>query len=192
MAKVKNITLDSLSLFSVDAPPVLPGDIVTVRDEAFVERAWPSSVWEVVEPPAIEGVTEAVVEDAHLWTAQPGTGEEPEHLDAPSFEVLSATEPVEVIPDGPLPVEGALVDEPLAGTGEAINADTGEVIAPGDPLPEISSMDGDPLPELYDPGAHRVAEVSAYLASADPAERARVIEAEAAGKARKTITEWSE
>lgn len=193
MAKVKNITPDPLSLFSVDAPPVLPGDIVTVRDEAFVERAWPASVWEVIEPPALEGFAEVDVEDAHLWSeAPPDSGQEAEHLDAPSFEVLSVAEPVEVIPEGPLPVEGALVDEPLAATGDAVNADTGEVTAPGDPLPEIPSTEGDPLPELYDPGAHTVAEVSAYLASADDAERARVIEAEAAGKARKTITEWSE
>lgn len=192
MAKVKNITPDPLSLFSVDAPPVLPGDTVTVRDEAFVERAWPSSVWEVVEPPAIEGVTEAVVEDAHLWTAQPVAGEEPEHLDAPSFEVLSVAEPVEVVPEGPLPIEGLLVNEPLAGAGEAVNADTGEVTAPGEPLPEIPTEDGDQLADPYDPAPHKVAEVVAYLVSADPAERARVIEAEAAGKARKTITEWSE
>lgn len=165
MALVKNITTDPLSLFSVDAPPVLPGDTVTVRDEAFVERAWPSTVWEVVEPPALEGFTEVNVEDAHLWSEHPTEPEQGEHLDAPSFEVLSVAEPVEVVPEGPLPVEGALPDE---------------------------QPSGDQLADPYDPAEHTVAEVVTYLASADQAERTRVIEAEAAGKARKTITEWSE
>lgn len=43
-------------------------------------------------------------------------------------------------------IEGVLVDdEPLAGTGDAVNADTGEVTQPGDPLPVIEQTDGDPL-----------------------------------------------
>lgn len=43
------------------------------------------------------------------------------------------TQPVE-----PVEVEGVLVtDEPLAGTGEAVNAETGEVTQPGDPLPVV-------------------------------------------------------
>lgn len=42
---------------------------------------------------------------------------------------------------------------------------------------------------VFDPGAHTVDEVNAYLASADPDERERVVEAEKAGKARVTILE---
>ena len=41
--------------------------------------------------------------------------------------------------------------------------------------------------QLYDPGAHTVAEVLAYLDAADPAEQVRVLEAERNGKARKGI-----
>ncbi|MGX6513245.1 hypothetical protein [Rhodococcus sp. SJ-2] len=41
--------------------------------------------------------------------------------------------------------------------------------------------------QLYDPSAHTVDEVNTYLATADPAERARVLEAERNGKARKGI-----
>lgn len=65
MAKVKNITGDVLSLFRSDAPPVDPGGEVTVRDEAFVGRAWPTSTWELVEPP--EGYSDASTDEAHLY-----------------------------------------------------------------------------------------------------------------------------
>ena len=45
-------------------------------------------------------------------------------------------------------IEGVLVDdEPLAGTGDAVNADTGEVTPAGEPLPPIEQNGGDPLPE---------------------------------------------
>lgn len=40
---------------------------------------------------------------------------------------------------------------------------------------------------LFDPSEHTVLEVNEYLNTADPAERARVLEAERAGKARKGI-----
>ena len=68
MAKVKNITGDVLSLFRADAPPIQPGDEVTVRDENFVGRAWPKSTWEVVEPPQVDGYAETSTEDAWLWS----------------------------------------------------------------------------------------------------------------------------
>lgn len=42
---------------------------------------------------------------------------------------------------------------------------------------------------VFDPSAHSVDEVSAYLADADDAERERVLAAEAEGKARKTLLE---
>lgn len=40
---------------------------------------------------------------------------------------------------------------------------------------------------VFDPSAHTVSEVNAYLETVDEAERARVLEAERAGKARKGI-----
>lgn len=43
--------------------------------------------------------------------------------------------------------------------------------------------------ELYDPSAHNISEVEAYLEEADEDERARVFAAEAAGKNRKGITD---
>ncbi len=43
--------------------------------------------------------------------------------------------------------------------------------------------------ELFDPSTAKVDEVIAYVAGADDAERARVLEAEKAGKARKTLIE---
>lgn len=118
MAKVKNITGDTLSLFRADAPPVRPGDEVTIRDENFVERAWPKSTWKVVERPKLDGYVDLSNDDAYLWAA-------PE---------------------------------------------------PGD----------------FDPGEHSVEEVLAHLSISDEDERSRVAVAELAGKARKTITEWSD
>ena len=77
MAKVKNITGDTLSLFRADAPPVDPGGEVTVRDSAFVGRAWPTSTWELVEPPALEGYVDASTDEAHLYVL-PDEDAEPE------------------------------------------------------------------------------------------------------------------
>lgn len=54
MAKVKNLTPDTLSLFRTDAPPVDPGGEVKVRDANFVDRAWPKSTWDLIEPPVLE------------------------------------------------------------------------------------------------------------------------------------------
>lgn len=67
MAKVKNITGDTLSLFRADAPPVDPGGVVTVRDENFVGRAWPKSTWEVVSAPELDGYTDLSTDEAWLW-----------------------------------------------------------------------------------------------------------------------------
>ena len=73
MAVVRNITPDALSLFSPDSPAAQPGDDVTVSDEHFVDRAWPKSTWELVEPPTLDGYVEASTEDAYLWA--PGSTE---------------------------------------------------------------------------------------------------------------------
>lgn len=78
MAKVKNITRDTLSLFRADAPPVHGADCpdplcsegcneVRVRDENFVDRAWPKSTWEVIEEPNLDGYADVSTEDAWLW-----------------------------------------------------------------------------------------------------------------------------
>lgn len=66
MAVVKNKTPDTLTLFRADAPPVDPGGEVTVRDELFAGRAWPTSTWELVTPPG-DGYVDASDDDAHLY-----------------------------------------------------------------------------------------------------------------------------
>lgn len=45
------------------------------------------------------------------------------------------------------PIEGRLVESDIAGTGPAVNAETGEVTQPGEPLPPIVQEGGTPLPE---------------------------------------------
>lgn len=77
MAKVKNITNDVLSLFRADAPPIQPGDEVTVRDENFVGRAWPTSSWELVEPPTLDGYSDQSTDDATVWAEIPEPAEPP-------------------------------------------------------------------------------------------------------------------
>jgi hypothetical protein len=67
MAKVKNISGDALSLFRADAPPVRPGDVVTVRDENFVDRAWPRATWELVEAPELDGYEDDDTDDAYVF-----------------------------------------------------------------------------------------------------------------------------
>lgn len=125
MARIRNITPDTRSLFHMDAPPVTPDDEVTVRDENFVDRAWPKSTWDLVEPPELEGYVDQSTDDAWLYVAAP-------------FQPDAATGPI------------------------------------------------------GDPADFTVADVVAYLAQVDETERARIIAAEAAGKARKGITDWSE
>ena len=44
-------------------------------------------------------------------------------------------------------------------------------------------------PEPFDPASAKIDDVLAYVATADDAEKARIIEAEKAGKARKTLLE---
>jgi len=65
VAVVRNKTPDVLTLFRADAPPIDPGGEVTVRDEVFVERAWPTSTWELVTPP--EGYDDASTDEAYLF-----------------------------------------------------------------------------------------------------------------------------
>jgi len=66
VAVIRNITPDRLTLFRTDAPPVDAGDEVTISDANFVGRAWPTSTWEVVEPPAAPYIDQST-DEAHLW-----------------------------------------------------------------------------------------------------------------------------
>lgn len=47
-------------------------------------------------------------------------------------------------------IPGELVESDTAGTGGAVNAETGEVTAPGEPLPPIESEGGQPLEPTSD------------------------------------------
>lgn len=93
MAKIKNVTRDVLSLFRADAPPVAPGDTITVRDENFVDRAWPTSTWELVEAPVLEDElsehADLSTEEAWLW-AVPEVAEE---LDVQGKALVGMTVP---------------------------------------------------------------------------------------------------
>ncbi|MBD3782449.1 MAG: hypothetical protein IE926_05745 [Micrococcales bacterium] len=74
------------------------------------------------------------------------------------------------------PAEPVHSDEPAAGTGPAVNADTGQVTQPGDALPPIEGQDEpaadapQPLTEeqLEERRAARIAEAKAELAPAKP------------------------
>ena len=79
MAVIRNITGDTRSLFHADAPPIhgagcedcgYPCNEVTVRDERFVERAWPTSTWELIEAP--EGYEDRSNDDAYLFADPDG------------------------------------------------------------------------------------------------------------------------
>lgn len=73
--------------------------------------------------------------------------------DGPSYEDAAASGPApDSVPAGPETVAaptipGEWVESTTAGTGEAVNADTGEVTQPGQPLPTIEQQGG----ELLDP-----------------------------------------
>ena len=66
MAVLRNNTSDVLALFRPDAPPIKPGDEITVSDENFAGRAWPKSTWSLVKKPG-KGYTDASADDAYLF-----------------------------------------------------------------------------------------------------------------------------
>jgi len=70
MAVVRNKTDEVLALFRPDAPPVDAGGEVTLRDGIFVGRAWPTSTWELVEPPGSDFV-DASTDEAILYLPAP-------------------------------------------------------------------------------------------------------------------------
>ncbi|WP_432091824.1 hypothetical protein [Streptomyces sp. NRRL F-5630] len=57
------------------------------------------------------------------------------------------------------------------------------------PLTAAQANPAPPAPDAFDPGAHDVPGVLAHLADADAAETARVLDVEAGGKARKSLTD---
>lgn len=86
MAVVQNITPDVLALFSADAPPCDAKGKVTVKDERFVNRAWPKSTWKLVEQPKLAGHVDASTDDAWIWAPAPETKKEATLVAAESSE----------------------------------------------------------------------------------------------------------
>jgi hypothetical protein len=88
------------------------------------------------------------------------------------------------------------VAEQLAAQAQAAQRAYEEALRKAAPEPQTSAAPSDPstmnatattLAGPFDPGAHDVKEVQAYLASADDAERGRVLAAERAGKNRSSL-----
>lgn len=69
MATVRNKTDDVLTLFRPDAPPVDAGGEITLSDETFVGRAWPTSTWELVEKP--KDYQDESTDEAYLYVPKP-------------------------------------------------------------------------------------------------------------------------
>ena len=99
-------------------------------------------------------------------------GPAPENEETPDFSVVSVS-------------EDSLVDAVVEA------AESAEVVEDDDAAGadvEVPATDTDePAEKLFDPADAKVDEVLAYIANADDAEKARVLEAEKAGKARKKI-----
>lgn len=111
MAKVKNITRDTLSLFRADAPPVGPGDTVTIRDENFVGRAWPKSTWEVVSPPVLEDDLSEYIDlssdDAWLWAVPEVPDEAPLDAQGKALVDMTVAELMEIVHAAGVDLDGA-------------------------------------------------------------------------------------
>lgn len=109
-----------------------------------------------------------------------------ETVTAPSGAEIPVTEPVTAEPDA------AGADAPVTGPAEPTTPDApaAEPVVPQDPS-GVNDGDGTDLEPGehgdYDPGAHSIAEVKAHLATADDAEKQRVLAAEEAGLARKGL-----
>lgn len=72
-------------------------------------------------------------------------------------------------------------------SGDLSDLDLDQLSKDGNDDPDGSGNPGDPDPDAFDPDAHNVPEVLAYLEGADPDEDARVRAAEKAGQNRKGI-----
>lgn len=100
-----------------------------------------------------------------------GVLDEPDVLDVPD-EVLP--------PAGEIEVEQAVVD--IVNTAEALDQ-----MLTSDA--EGEAVDDGQQDDLFDPGEYTVSEVFNYLATASDEEKARVLAAEASGRARKSLVE---
>jgi predicted O-methyltransferase YrrM len=87
-------------------------------------------------------VVEEIVGDGQLAIATLAVGHEP--VDARTETEREADEQAQASREE-IPAE--IVESDTAGTGEAVNADTGEITAPGEPLPPIEQDDGEALEE---------------------------------------------
>lgn len=120
MAAIRNITKDTLSLFRADAPPIEPGDEVTLRDENFVDRAWPKSTWDLVTAPELDGYVDHSNDEAWLF-AEPTVAsvldEQPKAL-----EDMTVAELKQVISDAGIDTDATRKPDLIA----AITANTPE------------------------------------------------------------------
>lgn len=81
-------------------------------------------------------------------------------------------------------------DKVLGGDWERLGGAKTKAAAKSQPAGEGSNAPP-PGPDLYDPATDNAAAVVARLdATSDEAERSRILEAEAAGKNRKTVLAW--
>lgn len=72
-----------------------------------------------------------------------GTSYEDAAPSGPAAETVTDGNEAVAVPSAEIP--GELVESDTAGTGGAVNAETGAVTAPGEPLPTIETTGGDPL-----------------------------------------------
>lgn len=151
---------------------VIVRDVFVKADEFFAKTDIPEGI-----PFAPELDPEATGDDAlkHDYSNYDGPHYEP------SEEEAAAQESVEDAVD---------VQEPVYESGVGEVAD-GEVhrqdVAPdGEPVADKEAAKAE-AKKQFDPSEHSVAEVNAYLASADEDEQMRVLEAEEQGKNRSTV-----
>lgn len=89
-----------------------------------------------------------------VWAAESAANTDEDHLsdvaqklrDAVNgtTEAIAAQEGNDTLGE---PVSGEAVESETAGTGGAVNAETGQETAPGEPLPPVEQTDGEPLGE---------------------------------------------
>lgn len=120
MAVIRNTTNDTLSLFRADAPPIDPGDEITVRDENFVDRAWPKSTWELIEAPQLDGYADYSTDEAWLY-AEPTVADVVEEQGKPLSD-MTVPELKQVIADAGIETDATkksdLIDAITAHTQE--------------------------------------------------------------------------
>ena len=111
-------------------------------------------------------------------------GEKPEGELTPDFSAA----PSRPVWDGPVDEDGAADSAPVQGD-DAAAAPAAEAAAAAEEAPAADSGADAPAADAdaFDPAAKKVDEVVEYAQGADAAEVARVLEAEKAGKARKTL-----